>query len=153
MRKILISSLCLLAACERTSLSPVEIKIDDGIGGFATVSSVNNTYLVAQGETLFDIANKFNIDPMNLAKVNDIKAPYDVHQGQVLKLPTENESASEDADKENQQKAMYVPVDLDGNSVGDTKELDDHFERMMKADMARQSSQKSGSSETTYAAT
>lgn len=152
MRKVLISSLCLLAACERTSLSPVEIKIDDGIGGFATVSSVSNTYLVAEGETLFDIANKFNIDPMNLAKVNDIKAPYNVHQGQVLKLSTDNESTSEGADKENQQRAMYMPVDLDGNGAKDTKELDDHFERMMKADMARQNSEKSGSSETAASA-
>lgn len=147
MRKILISSLCLLAACERTSLSPVEIKLDDGIGGFATVSSVNNTYLVAAGETLFDIANKFNIDPMNLAKVNNIKAPYNVHQGQVLKLPIDDDPTSTDAGGGNQPRTMYMPVDLDGNSAQDTKELDDHFERMMKTETARQSSRNSESSE------
>ena len=87
MRKILISSLCLLAACERTALSPVEIKIDNEVGGFATESSVSNTYLVAQDDTLFDIANKFNIDPMYLAKVNNLKSPYNVRPVQILKLP------------------------------------------------------------------
>lgn len=145
MRKILISSLCLLAACERTSLSPVEIKIDNGIGGFATANVVNNTYVVAHGETLFDIANKFNIDPMNLAEVNNIKAPYNVQQGQVLKLPTEDESASGDKDNQkNQPKALYIPVDLDGNPIRDTKELDDRFERMMKAETTKLSSENSG---------
>ena len=136
MRKILVSSLCLLAACERTALSPVEIKIDNDVGGFATVSSVSNTYLVAQGETLFDIANRFNIDPINLAEINGLKAPYNVHQGQVLKLPTENPT--------NQSKALYMPVNLDQNLNQDTKELDDRFERMMKSDVTK--SENSGSS-------
>ncbi|MBO6056199.1 MAG: M23 family metallopeptidase [Alphaproteobacteria bacterium] len=135
MRKILISSLCLLAACERTALSPVEIKIDDEIGGFATASSVSNTYLVAQGETLFDIANKFNIDPMNLAKVNNLKSPYNVRPGQVLKLPIEKEETSRE--KDGQEDASYMPVNLDENSNQDTKELDDNFERIMKADTIR----------------
>ncbi len=136
MHKILISSLCLLAACERTSLSPVEIKIDKEIGGFATNSSVNNTYSVAEGDTLFDIANKFNIDPMNLAKANNLKAPYNVHQGQILKLPTENDVTS--ADQQNQtQTVMYAPVNLDGNSDKDMKELDDRFDKMMKIDVTK----------------
>ena len=135
MRKILVSSLCLLAACERTALSPVEIKIDDGIGGFATVSSISNTYLVAQGETLFDIANKFNIDPMNLAKANNLKSPYNVRPGQVLKLPIEKDPSLEE--QEGQQKTLYAPVSLDQNSNQDTKELDDDFERIMKTDSIR----------------
>lgn len=135
MRKILISSLCLLTACERTALSPVEIKIDDEIGGFATVSSVRNTYLVAQGETLFDIANKFNIDPMNLAKINNLKSPYNVHSGQVLKLPIEREETSEVQNGQND--ALYASVNLEQSSNQNTKELDDNFERIMKADAIR----------------
>ncbi|MCR4623371.1 MAG: M23 family metallopeptidase [Alphaproteobacteria bacterium] len=135
MRRILISSLCLLAACERTALSPVEIKIDDEIGGFATASSVSNTYLVAQGETLFDIANKFNIDPMNLAKVNNLKSPYNVRPGQVLKLPIEREETPREQD--GQKNALYMPINLGQNSNQDTKELDDNFERIMKTDAIR----------------
>ncbi len=125
MRKILFGSLCLLVACERTALSPVEVKLDKGIGGFATASSINNTYTVRNGETLFDIANEFNIDPMSLAKVNNIKMPYNVHKGQVLKLPVEGEVEA------HHQKALYSPVDLRGNSERDMKELDEKFEKMI----------------------
>lgn len=130
MRRILVGSLCLLVACERTALSPVEIKLDNGIGGFATANSINNTYVVQVGETLFDVANKFNIDPMNLAKINNIKMPYNVHNGQVLKLPVEGEMIASDQ----QQEALYTPVELHGISDQDTKELDEKFERMMKVD-------------------
>lgn len=137
MRKILIGSLCLLAACERTALSPVEIKLDDKIGGFATVSSINNTYVVQNNETLFDIANKFNIDPMNLASVNDIKAPYNICNGQILKLPVEGEQSSSDQ----QQKVLYAPIELHGDFNQESRELDEKFEKMMKADEGRSNSE------------
>lgn len=151
MYKILISSICLLVACERTSLSPVEVKIDNGIGGFATANTVNSTYLVANGETLFDIANKFNVDPMNLARINNIKAPYNVHQGQVLKLPITDEDANAE-NRQDQSKALYMPVDLDGNSSQDIKELDDRFEKMMKADTTKSNSEEKISETTVKAA-
>ena len=138
MHKVLIGAVCLLVACERTALSPVEIKLDNELGGFATANSINNTYTVQAGETLFDIANKFNIDPMNLAKINNIRTPYNVHNGQVLKLPVEGETVSADQ----QQNALYAPVDLRGASYQDTKELDDKFEKMMKVDAAVSSSAK-----------
>ncbi len=125
MRKILLGSLCLLVACERTALSPVEIRLDEGIGGFATTSSINNTYTVRNGETLFDIANEFNIDPMSLAKVNNIKMPYNVRKGQVLKLPVEGEMETQE------QKELYSPVNLRENQKQDMKELDEKFERMI----------------------
>lgn len=141
MRKILIGCLCLLAACERTSLSPVEIKIDDGIGGFATGDAINNTYTVAQGETLFDIANKFNIDPMNLAKANNIRAPYNVRKGQVLKLPIDGETEGQAAD-------LYKSVDLRGNEIDrkDDQEMNDQFERVMKIEAAAEPARQAKSS-------
>ena len=129
MRKNLffVSVFCFLIACERTSLSPVEIKIDDGIGGFATVSSVSNTYTVKNGETLFDVANKFNIDPMNLAKLNGIEPPYNVRNGQVLRLPSEDESVRQD-----QTPAPYAPVQMEEKKEEVKKsDLDDKFEKMM----------------------
>lgn len=135
MRKILVGSLCFLVACERTSLSPVEIKLDNEIGGFATKNAINNTYMVEGGETLFDIANKFNIDPMNLAKINNIKMPYNVHRGQVLKLPIDDETLSTDQ----KGKALYEPVSLSDKDVKDTKELDEKFEKMMSAGTAKSS--------------
>ena len=131
MRKVLLGSLCLLIACERAALSPVEIKLDKGIGGFATTSSINNTYTVRSGETLFDIANEFNIDPMSLAKVNNIKMPYNVRKGQVLKLPVEGEMETQE------QKALYSPVDLRENQKQDMKELDEKFEKMIGTSPAK----------------
>ncbi len=145
MRKILLGSLCLLVACERTALSPVEIRLDKGIGGFATTSSINNTYTVRNGETLFDIANEFNIDPMSLAKVNNIKMPYNVRKGQVLKLPVEGGVETQ------QQKTLYSPVDLRGGSEQDTKELDEKFDKMISTsslqskEVSRRTKQSEGS--------
>ena len=133
MRKILIGSLCLLAACERTSLSPVEIKLDNEIGGFATGNAINNTYTVESGETLFDIANKFNIDPMNLAKVNNIEKPYNVRRGQLLKLPIEGETLLSDK----QDKSLYEPVTFSEGTSQDTKELDEKFEKIMDTGAAK----------------
>lgn len=140
MHKVLIGALCLLVACERTALSPVEIKLDNELGGFATANSINNTYTVQTGETLFDIANKFNIDPMNLAKINNIKMPYSVHNAQVLKLPVEGETVPANQ----QQNALYAPVELHGTSDQDTKELDDKFEKIMKVDATVSNSTKAG---------
>jgi murein DD-endopeptidase MepM/ murein hydrolase activator NlpD len=81
-------------------MSPVEIKVDDDVG-FTAVGEYRPSSTVIQGqtpmthtvlnnETLYDVAYKYNIDPMNLAQINAIKAPYKVKNGQVLKLPREN---------------------------------------------------------------
>lgn len=70
---------CLIfAACERSGPSPVEIKIDEAAGG---------THTVWGGETLYDVAYRHNVDPMNLAKINNLQPPYALKSGQVLQLP------------------------------------------------------------------
>lgn len=124
--------LSVLAACQRTALSPLELKLDEDIGGYATAESVN-TYTVQRDETLFDIANRFNLDPMKLAASNNISAPYKVHEGQVLKLPPVN------IEPENE-KVLYSPVavqeELAKNEVAQKAdapdELDEKFNRMMQ---------------------
>ncbi len=83
----------LVSACERDGPAPVRMGIDDDFGGMAVTSSArgdSQSYRVKEGETLFDIAYKFSIDPMNLAQINHIKPPYDVDTGQVLRLPRQN---------------------------------------------------------------
>ena len=127
MRKYSIFSVCLLliSACERTSLAPVELKIDDSMRGYATGSSIANTYTVQRGETLFDVANKFSIDPRNLAKLNNIGAPYGVKSGQVLKLPPENPEALDNSS------ASYESVKIEDQNDG---KLDDKFAQMMRED-------------------
>lgn len=100
LKPVLIGAGLLLVGCERSSLSPVEIKIDDDSGytrvdAAVSGSTLMTTHIVKNNETLFDVAYKYNIDPMNLAKVNGIKAPYNIRNGQILKLPTEETPAAE----------------------------------------------------------
>lgn len=129
MRRYLVLPACLLlaSACERSSLAPVELKIDDNMGGYATGSSVANTYIIQKGETFFDVANKFNIDPKNLAKLNGINPPYNVKAGQVLKLPPEDPEALSSSP------ALYEAVKIEEQG-GDKDKLDDKFSRMMQDD-------------------
>ncbi len=125
-KNLLILGAILMVGCERTSLSPVEIKIDDGLGGYLPVAEVNNTYTVKNNETLFDVANKFNIDPMNLAALNNIKAPYNVRNGQILKLPSEE-------DVKPSENTLYTPVQIDENKQKSSEKdnLDERFDKLM----------------------
>jgi murein DD-endopeptidase MepM/ murein hydrolase activator NlpD len=82
------------------------------------------THVVSNGETLFDVANIYNIDPMNLAKINHIERPFDVHDGQVLRLPTENFPAR--VDKNFSEKSKEEEA-----SERKKKQLDDGFEALM----------------------
>lgn len=104
-KNIYLVSLIALISCGRTNMAPVEMKLDgDGdIIGYEDAGQVaqkkasnedklgkvnSDVYIVKSGETLFDIANKLNIDPMRLAQINGIEYPYSVHVGQKLRLPS-----------------------------------------------------------------
>jgi murein DD-endopeptidase MepM/ murein hydrolase activator NlpD len=137
----------LLSACERNGLSPLEIKIDeDGgytpIGGSGPLPSVVETHRVSSGETLFDIANKYNTDPTNLASINGIKAPYKVRNGQVLRLPSANFQETREDNKKESQESMFL------DEKKPNKELDSEFAEIMstKADYASSSSSSTGTS-------
>ncbi|MDR0677911.1 MAG: M23 family metallopeptidase [Holosporaceae bacterium] len=97
-----------IIGCERNGLSPVEIKIDND-AGYTTIGNVAlaATHTVSNGETLFDVAYKYNIDPINLAKMNSITAPYTVRDGQTLRLPEENTNISQEIAKENEFSQNY----------------------------------------------
>ncbi|MDR2158163.1 MAG: M23 family metallopeptidase [Holosporaceae bacterium] len=103
----------LIAGCERNGLSPIEIKIDEDMG-YTSVGDVAlaATHTVSDGETLFDIAYKYNVDPMNLAKINGVRSPYNVRSGQTLRLPTENfpETAAEAIYSENKLSQYNQPL-------------------------------------------
>jgi LysM repeat protein len=45
------------------------------------------TYTVEKGDTLFNIAQKNNLNWVVIATLNSLKAPYDLKPGAVLKLP------------------------------------------------------------------
>jgi len=58
----------------------------------AKASDIPSTYTVVKGDTLSKIAKKVGhgCKWQDIAKVNDIKAPYIIREGQVLKLPELN---------------------------------------------------------------
>jgi murein DD-endopeptidase MepM/ murein hydrolase activator NlpD len=117
----------LLFGCERDRLSPVEIKIDED-AGYTAIGNIalEAVHIVSGGETLFDVANKYNVDPMNLADINGIRSPYTVRDGQALRLPTENfPSPAEQTEDEKPKKTEENPEEkLE-------KELDKEFAGVM----------------------
>ncbi|GHT91825.1 hypothetical protein FACS1894122_04820 [Alphaproteobacteria bacterium] len=117
----------LLSACERSSMSPVEIKInDDSVISPAGDTLSSSKHRVRAGETLFDIAYRYNVDPMNLAKTNGIKAPYRVREGQLLQLPkTDDQTPYETEDN--------VVVTEDGNVDGSHEENEENVEHTENA--------------------
>ena len=46
----------------------------------------DGTYYVRTGDTLYAIAFGYGLDPMNIAKWNDISSPYVIYPGQRLRL-------------------------------------------------------------------
>ena len=66
-----------LLACTSSSRAPVEYRIKPGY-------SPPSHYFVASGDTLFKIAWRFGMDYKELARINDIAAPYTIYPGQKL---------------------------------------------------------------------
>lgn len=143
----------LLSGCGRNDLAPVAIKVDgngDIVGqehlgpgeptfGTTEPTASNPTiYVVKDGETLFDIANRFNLDPMVLARVNGIAYPYKVHAGQRLRIPgsfsaEEVASASPIVTAEppvSSEKEKKITDDDDDKS---SSNIDDDFSAMLTA--------------------
>lgn len=77
---IVVFSCFIFSACERSGPSPVDMRIDD--------AAATNTHIVMSNETLYDIAYRYNVDPVNLAKINGLQPPYLLKNGQVLQLPS-----------------------------------------------------------------
>jgi hypothetical protein len=44
-------------------------------------------YTVQQGDTLFNISQKFNIDWTTLATLNNLKSPFALKPGQIINIP------------------------------------------------------------------
>jgi LysM repeat protein len=44
-------------------------------------------YTVVQGDTLFNISQKFNIDWTTLATLNNLKSPFALKLGQIINIP------------------------------------------------------------------
>jgi hypothetical protein len=56
-------------------------------GATDTPAPLFEDYSVNKGETVFSIAQTHNIDWTALATINNLKAPFALKQGQILKIP------------------------------------------------------------------
>jgi len=54
----------------------------------AAPSGSRTSHTVKSGEWLFSIARQYGVSPYTLAQVNGIGAPYTIHPGQVLVIPS-----------------------------------------------------------------
>jgi LysM repeat protein len=59
-----------------------DVKESDGQGSMEFTS-----YTVAKGDTLFNISQKFNISWTTLATLNNLKSPFYLKPGQIVKVP------------------------------------------------------------------
>lgn len=65
-----------------------------GSSNTSSILSTANTYIVQKGDTLSDIGSKTGIDWKTIADLNEIKTPYVIKVGQVLKLTMDNPNSS-----------------------------------------------------------
>ncbi len=70
------------AANQEQVLGTTDVK---NSGGQDSLQFIN--YTVAKGDTLFNISQKFNISWNTLATLNNLKSPFYLKPGQVLKVP------------------------------------------------------------------
>ncbi len=78
----------LVSACAYHPPAPIE----EQSGGIITRQlNSDGSYYVRSGDTLYAIAFGYRVDPMDVAKWNNISSPYTIYPGQLLRLtpPTE----------------------------------------------------------------
>lgn len=59
-----------------------------------TLSNYTNTYIVKQGDTLYNISLKYNISISAIAQANNIKNINYIYVGQILQIPTNSHDTS-----------------------------------------------------------
>lgn len=85
-RSILLASiLILLVGCSSSTHTPAPVTSVKGYRADLKSSINSSHYTVKKGETLYAIAWRTNQDFKFLAALNNIKAPYQIYPGQVLK--------------------------------------------------------------------
>lgn len=60
----------------------------------ALSTSKEVTHLVTRGETLYSIATRYQVEVQELARLNNIRPPYTIQLGQVLRISTRNDLAT-----------------------------------------------------------
>ena len=55
-------------------------------GGSSSSHSGGNTYIVKKGDTVFEIMRQTGVYWKDIIRINNLKAPYNIHPGQVIRL-------------------------------------------------------------------
>jgi lipoprotein NlpD len=95
-------SMILLQACAGTAVAPVtnrgEVKepaattsqrgskYQNNVKSKTTVQNKSGFHIVSEGDTLYSIAWRYNFDYKEVASWNEVKAPYTIFPGQVIRL-------------------------------------------------------------------
>jgi murein DD-endopeptidase MepM/ murein hydrolase activator NlpD len=111
----------LVIGCDRSAPSPVVMKIEERVSSSDFAWHATRTHTVTRNDTLFDVAYKYNIDPMHLAKINGIKPPYKVKPGRRLILPTE--SAVDEAPSDGTVRVVALENDFSSTAVPEGREI------------------------------
>jgi lipoprotein NlpD len=85
----LIQAIFLVSACSTTARAPVSSTRISGAPHPAPVTGPGRQqarYVVASGDTLYSIAWRYDLDYRDVARWNDITAPYLIYPGQTLRL-------------------------------------------------------------------
>jgi murein DD-endopeptidase MepM/ murein hydrolase activator NlpD len=81
-------SLLALSSCEdRSHLLPVNSSIPVYTYGAGVGGGSLGMYTVGQGETVWQISQRYNLALRDVLDANELSAPYDLHKGQRLNLP------------------------------------------------------------------
>lgn len=72
-----------------TAVDPASIATE--VTGSPTPLVIPDTYVVQEGDTLYSISAKFNIDLASLVEANNLSDPNDIQVGQELTLPRPSE--------------------------------------------------------------
>lgn len=81
-------SLLALTSCEdKSHLLPVNTSVPVHTYGAGVGGGSLGMYTVGQGETVWQISQRYNLALRDVLDANDLTAPYDLHRGQRLNLP------------------------------------------------------------------
>ena len=79
-------------------------------------SSPSKTHQVAQGETLYPIGLKYDMDWMKIAEANGLTEPYKILEGQILIIPTVSSKALQIDYQINQETAQKLQTAVENGS-------------------------------------
>lgn len=110
-----VAAICIwCSGCGRNGPAEVDMRVDD-----ADSRAAEGTHVVHNNETIYDIAYQYSVDPQNLAKINGLKPPYKLWNGQVLQLPLESGGVSDVDDGKKNPKAAELDKKYESKGYGE----------------------------------